>query len=77
MGSQGNQNNGNDLLVPGAGDALQRMKNEIANEQSLNLPTREDWGDVPSKDWGKVGGQIGGNMVREMIRMAEQRMAGQ
>ncbi len=76
MATQGNQSNGNYLLVPGAEGALHRMKNEIANELSLHVPEVEDLGDASCRDCGRLGGQIGGNMVREMIRLAEQRMAG-
>jgi len=30
------------------------------------------WGDVPARECGKVGGKIGGNIVKVMIRHAEQ-----
>ncbi len=74
MGSQGNQDNSNHLLVPQAKDAMNRMRNEIAKDLALNVPNNDDWGNVPSRDCGRVGGQIGGKMVREMIRIAEQQM---
>lgn len=74
MGSQGNQSNGNDLLIPQAKDAMNRMRNEIAKDFSLNVPSNDGWGNVSSRDCGRVGGQIGGKMVREMIRTAEQQM---
>ena len=32
-------------------------------------------GDLPAKAAGKVGGQIGGAMVREMVKMAQQAMS--
>lgn len=76
MGSQGQQNNGEDLLVPGAKSALDRMRNEIAGELSLNVPNDNYWGNVPSRDCGRVGGLIGGKMVREMVRMAERQLNG-
>ncbi len=33
------------------------------------------WGGVTSRDCGHVGGKIGGNMVRAMIRFAEEALA--
>jgi small acid-soluble spore protein A (major alpha-type SASP) len=70
----GSQDNRNEALVPEAKDALDKMRNEIANELSLNVPNNDYWGNVPSKDCGRVGGLIGGKMVREMIRIAEQQI---
>lgn len=77
MGSQNQSKTGNDLVVPGAKAALDKMKNEIAGELSLNVPNGDYWGNVPSRDCGRVGGQIGGKMVRELIRIAEQQLKGQ
>lgn len=77
MGSQGNQDNGHDLVVPQAKNALNRMRNEIAGELALNVPNDDYWGNVSSRDCGRVGGKIGGKMVREMIRMAEEQIKNQ
>jgi small acid-soluble spore protein A (major alpha-type SASP) len=76
MGSQGQKDNGNDLLVPEAKGALERMRNEIAGELSLPVPNGDYWGNVPSKDCGRVGGLIGGKMVRDLVRMAEEQLKG-
>ena len=70
----------NTALVPQAAQALEQLKNELASEIS-NGPdpqaqTLQSWyqtgygGDVPSRVWGSVGG----NMVRRMIAAAQQSM---
>ena len=48
---------------------------EAKNESIAMAPNQQDWGNVPSKDCGHLGGQIGGKMVRDMIRIAEQKLA--
>lgn len=49
------------------------VKYEVA--QSLGVPLREgDNGDLTAAQAGKVGGMIGGAMVKEMIRLAKQRL---
>ncbi|WP_078553571.1 alpha/beta-type small acid-soluble spore protein [Bacillus alkalicellulosilyticus] len=46
------------------------VKYEVANE--LNVPLQKGYnGTLTSKQAGKVGGTIGGSMVKEMIRMAQ------
>jgi hypothetical protein len=44
------------------------VKNEVANE--LGIPLHQYNGDLKAKDAGRIGGEIGGSMVKEMIRMA-------
>lgn len=52
------------------------VKYEVA--QSLGVPLREgDNGDLTTAKAGKVGGVIGGAMVKEMIRLAKQRLNNQ
>ncbi|MBB4826262.1 hypothetical protein HNO89_003521 [Sporosarcina luteola] len=49
-------------------------KYEIAKE--LGIPLSEtDNGDLTARQAGKIGGPIGGNMVKEMIRLAQQQLA--
>lgn len=49
------------------------VKYEVA--QSLGVTLREgDNGDLTTAKAGKVGGAIGGSMVKEMIRLAKQRL---
>jgi len=68
----------NTPVVQQAGQALERLKSEIADEiyggPDPQARTLQSWyqtgygGDVPSRVWGAVGG----NMVRRMIAAAEQ-----
>ena len=47
------------------------VKYEVAKE--IQVPLKEGYnGTLTSTEAGKVGGQIGGKMVKEMIRMAQQ-----
>lgn len=49
------------------------VKYEVAS--SLGIPLQKGYnGGLNSESAGKVGGQIGGAMVREMIRMAQQKL---
>lgn len=49
------------------------VKYEIAKEQGI--PLKEGYnGQLTSEQAGKIGGPIGGNMVKEMIRMAQEQM---
>ncbi len=59
----------NRLLVPGAEQALQNYKYEIANELGINYTG--DLGEVSSRQ----NGYVGGYMVRKMIQQAEDQMA--
>jgi hypothetical protein len=58
------------LVVPGAQNALSKMKYETASELAINVPNGDYWGDVSSRDCGRVGG----NMVRKLIAIAEQQL---
>lgn len=62
--------NRNEAVTPGAGNALDRMKLEIANE--LGIPNYQsiDKGELPSR----VNGYVGGNMTKKMVAFAEQAM---
>ncbi|WP_144509317.1 alpha/beta-type small acid-soluble spore protein [Bacillus sp. FJAT-22090] len=49
------------------------VKYEIAEE--LNIPLNKEYnGKLTSEQAGKIGGPIGGSMVKEMIRMAQEQM---
>lgn len=49
------------------------VKYEVAEE--VNVPLKKGYnGQLTSHQAGKVGGQIGGNMVRELVRLAQERM---
>lgn len=56
-------------LVPGAADALDKLKYEVASEEGIGLKNGYN-GDITARDAGKIGG----NMVKKMIKYAEQHM---
>lgn len=49
------------------------VKYEIAKEQGIPLKKGYN-GQLTSEQAGKIGGPIGGNMVKEMIKMAQEQM---
>jgi len=77
-------------VVPGAN--LDPFYNQVARQhgfagrandlkyylaQRMNIPLEPGYnGHLLSKDAGRIGGNIGGPMVREMIRYAETRLSG-
>ncbi|MBY0123421.1 alpha/beta-type small acid-soluble spore protein [Bacillus sp. S/N-304-OC-R1] len=49
------------------------VKYEVASE--VGVPLQEGYnGRLTSREAGKVGGKIGGSMVKELVRMAQERM---
>ncbi len=57
-------------------DVLDRFKYEIADEIGLlNKIESVGWPDMSARDCGRIGGKIGGNMVKVMIRYAEQSLS--
>ena len=56
----------NQIEVPGAKEAMNKFKMEVANEVGVNLKQGYN-GDLTSKQ----AGTIGGNMVKKMIQQAE------
>jgi small acid-soluble spore protein A (major alpha-type SASP) len=62
-----NNNNRNDLLVPGVEQALNQMKYEIASEFGVQLGA-----DTTSRANGSVGGEI----TKRLVQMAEQQLGG-
>ena len=64
-------NNSNRINVPEARQAMNNMKQEVANELGINLKQGYN-GDLSSKD----AGHIGGNMVRKMIEAQQRAMSG-
>lgn len=70
MQNQNQTNNSSSRInVPGARQALNNMKQEIANELGVNLKQGYN-GDLTSRQAGSVGGQ----MVKKMIQQYEQSM---
>ena len=64
-------NSSNRINVPEARQAMNNMKQEVANELGINLKQGYN-GDLSSKD----AGHIGGNMVKKMIEAQERAMSG-
>jgi hypothetical protein len=62
-----NNNNSNQLVVPGAQQALDQMKYEIASEFGVNLGA-----DTTSRANGSVGGEI----TKRLVQAAQQQFAG-
>jgi hypothetical protein len=50
------------------------VKFEIAKELDIPFSTKYN-GNLTSEQAGKIGGPIGGNMVKEMIRLAQEQLA--
>ena len=50
------------------------VKYEIANEQGIPLNEKYN-GHLTSEQAGKIGGPIGGHMVKEMIKMAQDQLS--
>jgi hypothetical protein len=62
-----NSNSSNQLLVPGAQQAIDQMKYEIASEFGVNLG-----GETTSRANGSVGGEI----TKRLVSLAQQSMSG-
>jgi hypothetical protein len=62
-----NNNNSNQLLVPGVQEALNQMKYEIAQEFGVNLGA-----DTTSRANGSVGGEI----TKRLVSMAQSHLSG-
>lgn len=60
-------NNSNQLVAPGAQQAIDQMKFEIASEFGVNLGA-----DTTSRANGSVGGEI----TKRLVQMAEQQLGG-
>lgn len=63
----------NKPVNPGAANALDRMKYEVASELGIAETVRQNgWSTMTSADCGRVGGQ----MVRKMIQQYESGITG-
>ena len=63
--------NSNSINIPEARQAMENMKQEVANELGITLNKGYN-GNLSSKD----AGHIGGNMVKKMIEAQERSMGG-
>lgn len=62
-----NKSNTSKMVVPGAKQAIEKMKYEIANELGVTMGP-----DATSRANGSVGGEI----TRRLVQMGEQHMSG-
>lgn len=74
----------NKLLFPEARREVDQLKANIAKikepenakfetAKELGIPLKNGYnGNLSSHQAGKIGGKLGGNMVREMVKLAEQ-----
>jgi hypothetical protein len=67
-----NDRNRNQLLVPQCAQALEQLKFEVAQELGIQLPNDGYYGDMITRD----AGRIGWNITRRIVQMAEQQLAG-
>lgn len=66
-----NNKNSNNLVVPGATEALNQMKLEIAKEFGFDNYDGMDKGELTARQ----NGYIGGEMTRRLIKLGEQYLA--
>jgi hypothetical protein len=69
----GQNRSSNQLVVPQATQALDQLKYEVAQELGIMLSQDGYNGNLVSRD----AGQIGGNITRRLVQIAEQQLAGQ
>ena len=62
-----NNSNSNKLVVPGAKQAIERMKYEIANEFGVNLGP-----DATARANGSVGGEI----TKRLVKLGQNQISG-
>jgi small acid-soluble spore protein D (minor alpha/beta-type SASP) len=77
----------NKILVPEARNGLDALKAKVANTRSpedakfeaaeeVGVPLKKGYnGQLTSEQAGKVGGRLGGSMVRELVKMAQANLA--
>jgi small acid-soluble spore protein D (minor alpha/beta-type SASP) len=78
--------NRNKILVPEARLGLDQLKAQVAGTsdpdqakfeiaEELGVPLKEGYnGKLTSEQAGKVGGRLGGSMVKELVRMAQENL---
>lgn len=79
-------NRRNNLLVPEARQGLDQLKAEIAKTKTpeeakyemakeKGIPIQKGYnGGMTTRNAGKVGGSLGGQMVKELVKRAEQQL---
>ncbi|CAH2714524.1 hypothetical protein BACCIP111895_01696 [Neobacillus rhizosphaerae] len=76
----------NKILVPEARNGLDALKAKVAHARSpeeakfeaaqeVGVPLKKGYnGQLTSEQAGKVGGRLGGSMVRELVKMAQENL---
>ena len=59
--------NSNKIVVPGAKQAIEQMKYEIANELGVNM------GPVATS---RANGSVGGEITKRLVQMGQQQLSG-
>jgi hypothetical protein len=67
MAQNSRSNNRNQLLVPGASQAIDQMKFEIASEFGVNLG---------AETTSRANGSVGGEITKRLVSFAQQQMGG-
>ncbi|MBO9598953.1 MAG: alpha/beta-type small acid-soluble spore protein [Cohnella sp.] len=67
-----NNGNSNQLLVPQANGALNQLKYEAAQELGISIPQDGYQGNMTTRE----NGSLGGHITRNLVRIAEQQLAG-
>lgn len=70
--AQGQARSSNTLVEPTSGNALDRLKFEVAQELGIQIPQDGYMGFMATRDTGAIGG----HMVRRLVQIAEQTLAG-
>lgn len=70
MDYQSSMSRAKPLIQGGNMSGLYRMKYEIANELAIPVPQQDDWGNVTSRDCGRIGG----NMTRKLVELGKQQL---
>lgn len=66
------QNSRNNLVTPQANAAMEQLKYEVAQELGVQIPKDGYYGYMATRDTGAIGG----HMVRRLVQIAEQTLAG-
>ncbi|MCD7034826.1 alpha/beta-type small acid-soluble spore protein [Metabacillus sp. GX 13764] len=61
------QSSSNQLVVPGASQAIDQMKYEIASEFGVNLG---------AETTARANGSVGGEITKRLVQMAQQQIGG-
>lgn len=74
------------ILVPEAREALDDLKAKVAGTlhaedakyetaREAGIPLRKGYnGNLTTREAGKIGGKLGGNMVRELVKIAQENL---